>query len=221
DSQYYMDLAKAIGLKKEINNTKMELFPSKKDIAYANNFIKKNRIMGAIIGIAPGGASNPGQTVPLKRWPKKRYSELCNMILKKTKANIIFFGGKSDENIIRDIMNEIKIGSTNQNQIFNTVGKNTILQSAAMIKKCKVFISNDSGPMHIAAAVDTNTISIFGPTNPIKLAPLGKKHKYLWAKIKCAPCYKNGKFPKCSVKKCMNSIEEYVVFNEIKRKIKK
>lgn len=216
DSEYYLDLARAIGAGKEASSARMELFPSKEDNDFASSFMKKNRIKGKIVGIAPGGAYNPGQTVPLKRWPEKKYIELCASILNKTKANIIFFGGKTDKVTIKSVMFDAK---AKEHCRMHDAHGITILQSSALMKKCNVFVTNDSGPMHMAAAMNVQVISIFGPTNPKKLAPLGKQHKIFQSKLDCVPCYKNGSYPKCSHKKCMQAVKADDVFNEIKKVI--
>jgi ADP-heptose:LPS heptosyltransferase len=69
-------------------------------------------------------------------------------------------------------------------------GKTTLKQTAALIKLARLFIGNDCGPLHIAAAVGTPTISIFGPTDPQKLAPLGEAHIYVRSDAACSPCYR-------------------------------
>lgn len=215
DSEYYLDMAKAIGIKS--SDISMELFLSESDKKFADGFAKKNVLKGKVIGIAPGGASNPGQTVLLKRWSAERYIELCGLILEKTDAKIIFFGGKQDSEIIKKVENGIKNG---KGRIFDVSSRCSIQESAALMKKCRVFVTNDSGAMHIAAAAGIPTISIFGPTNPVKLAPLGKIHKYLWSRADCAPCYRNGEYKKCSHKKCMYAIKAEDIFYEVKKRIK-
>ncbi len=218
DSLYYLDMAKAIGAAGiENSDTSMDLFLSEPDKKFASNFVKKKGLGGKIIGIAPGGASNPGQTVLLKRWPCERYIELCNLILEKTDAKIIFFGSRQDTEAIKKIESRVENG---KGRIFDASGKCSIQESAALMKKCKVIVTNDSGAMHIAAAAGVQTISIFGPTNPVKLAPLGKKHKHIWSKIGCAPCYKNGSYAKCRHKKCMYSIKAKDVFDEVRKRLR-
>ncbi len=220
DSEYYLDMARAISAtdvdKKDVS---MELFLSEPDKKFASNFVKKRKMGGKIIGIAPGGASNPGQTVLLKRWPCERYIELCSLILEKTDAKIIFFGSKDDFDAIKAVEKKVKIKKERERRVFDASGRCSIHESAALMKKCKVFVTNDSGAMHIAAAAGVPTISIFGPTNPVKLAPLGKKHKYLWSKINCVPCYKNGSYAKCRHKKCMYAIKAADVFYAVKKRI--
>lgn len=218
DSEYYLDMARAIGAAvTNKSGNSMELFLSESDKEFADRFAKKKKIGRKIIGIAPAGASNPGQTVLLKRWPCERYIELSNMVLEKTDAKIIFFGGKQDTEVIKKIESRIENGN---GRIFDASGKCSIQESAALMKKCKVIVTNDSGAMHIAAAAGVPTISIFGPTNPVKLAPLGKKHKYIWSKIGCAPCYKNGSYAKCRHKKCMYSIKAKDVFDEVRKRLR-
>ena len=168
---YYLDLAKAAGLKVEYTDTQMDISISKADEKWAADFWKKNKLGNKAIGVAPGGAINPGQTFFGKRWPAEKYAELCEKL--NAKGNkIIIIGGPGDEAAAQTIAAKAKV--------VNAIGKASIKQSAALIKKCKAFVCNDSGPMHIAATTGTRVISLFGPTDPRRLAPIGKKNNYVW-----------------------------------------
>jgi lipopolysaccharide heptosyltransferase II len=168
---YYLDLAKAAGLKVDYTDTQMDISISNADECWAAEFWKKNKLGSKTIGIAPGGAVNPGQTFLGKRWPAEKYAELCEKLIARGNK-IIIIGGPGDEVAAQTIAAKAKV--------VNAIGKASIKQSAALIKKCRAFVCNDSGPMHIAAATGTRVISLFGPTDPRRLAPIGKKNKYVW-----------------------------------------
>jgi len=171
---YYLELAYKVGAEKT-KERQMELFLSEKDLRFADDFIKQNNLENKeIIGIAPGGAINPGQRMPSRRWPKERFLELCKRLVEKG-YKIILFGGPGDEDVGNYLIHNV--------YVYSVIGKTTIKETAALMKKCRLIICNDSGPMHIAASVNVPIISIFGPTDPRRKAPLGKKHKYLWNKM--------------------------------------
>lgn len=163
--EYYLDLAKLLNIK--ILTHDMEIYLTKKEKETAKKFIKNNKLKNKkLIGIAPGGAENPAQQAFIKRWPLENYVKLINKITKKNKkACIILFGGNNDVKTCKQIKEK------SNNKIINTAGKLTIKQSAALMKKCKIFITHDSGPMHLAGAVKVPLITLFGPTQSERFAP--------------------------------------------------
>ena len=173
--QYYLDLIPAIGGKKS-EDYRMDIAISKEYDDFAKQFLNKHRFIGRkIIGVAPGGAKNPGQDMPSRRWPIERYFDLVNELEKK-KYKVILFGGKDDGAAIKMIMSNTTAVSP--------LGC-SLKESAALIGYCKYLICNDAGLMHVAAGMDIPTISIFGPTDPIRKAPLGRKHRFLWKEMDC------------------------------------
>lgn len=190
---YNLDLLKKVKIKPV--NYEPEIFSSKKDKQYASDFIDKIGNKGRIIGIAPGGAINPGQDAYIKRWPKERYLELT-----KLNYNFIIFGGKEDKEIADYIISDSK----NKN-IYNSIG-NSPQQARELMKECDIIITHDSGAMHIASTTNTKLIVLFGPTPAKRFAPLGsyvisKKGRY-------CPCYDiYGNFKECEEKNCMEKIK--------------
>ncbi|MBN1645272.1 glycosyltransferase family 9 protein [Candidatus Woesearchaeota archaeon] len=166
---YYLDLARVVGAKEK--SKKIDLFVSKEDIELVDKLTKgiKN-----FIGIVPGGAKNPGgAVVGSRRWPKEKFIELINKIPKK--YSILLLGGKSDFELNKHILLKCK-----RKKIFNFAGKTNISQSCELMRRCKLVICSDSGPMHIASASGAKVISLFGPTNPARKAPLTKGSVALW-----------------------------------------
>ena len=106
-------------------------------------------------------AINPFAAWNAKNWPSERWVECIQNLLKVWKGNIIIFGGPAD---VEQSKNLGKI--INNKRIINKAGQLTLKQTAAVLKKCKLFITTDSGLMHIALAVQTKTIALFGVTNP-------------------------------------------------------
>ncbi|MFH1075208.1 MAG: glycosyltransferase family 9 protein, partial [Candidatus Firestonebacteria bacterium] len=97
---------------------------------------------------------------------------------------IIVFGGPKEQGIVNFLLKN----AIYSDKITSGLAED-ILTSAAMIKKCGLFISNDTGPMHLAAAIGVPTIGIFGSTNPVWTAPLGKSVRIIYKKLLCSPCY--------------------------------
>lgn len=206
---YYLDLLKFIGVVSD--GTDMDLVIDKKSETWAKFFVK--RIKKPIIGLGPGGAVNPGEAAFFRRWEKNGYVELVNMILDQ-RWSVILIGGPCD----RDCLDAIR--KTIKNDVLVST-HNDLIKNAAIIKHCDVFVTHDSGLMHIAAAVKTPVLSIFGPTNPKKKAPIGKIHKYVWARHLYSKGYEfYGKHPKNVDEITISDIKPKRIFNLLEHLVK-
>jgi len=201
--EYYLDLLSFFGVDSSIAPKDMVIAVFKKDEEYASRLFTSYKVSDKdpVIGVAPGGAKNPGEDMPIKRWPLEYYAELIDILVKHLNAKVIVFGGPSDKELAEKLM---KLTSV---PFIDLIGKTTLKQAAATIRKCRLFITHDSGLMHLAAASGTPTISIFGPTNPLKLAPLGNKHIYIKKELSCSPCYRDGVFADCKHQTCLKKIK--------------
>ena len=175
---YYLSLLESIGIKPKID-TQMDLFIDKKEINLANKFFKKNKLQDKIIGIfASDGDIKSERSNPLKesrdirKYPPNKWIELIQKLSKKYK--IILFGGPRDKEFNQKMINFLK----NKNIINGTCS--TIQETAAIMGKCSLIITTDMGPMHLASAVNNKIISLFGPTNPARKAPLHKESIAIW-----------------------------------------
>ena len=162
-----------------------------------------------LIGIAPGGGNNPKMSMPIRRWSLIYFSELINLIISSHDCRIILFGDKKETDIANNIL--FKVSNIN---IISFVGATTIRETAAILSKCRLIITNDSALMHLSSAVGTKTVSIFGPTSPYDKAPVGEGHVFIYKDLLCSPCYKYGKFPNCKTIDCMAQILPVEVYQE-------
>ncbi|MEM7819772.1 MAG: lipopolysaccharide heptosyltransferase II [Candidatus Aenigmatarchaeota archaeon] len=191
---YYLDLLKPLNITYDENDTKLDLFISKNDERFASNFLRKNKIKkdDLIIGVAPASTKDPKKTSSLRIWSSENYAKVIEKLVNLYNAKVILFGSKEDVKSIKEIQSKINV------KTYNSAGITKIKQAAALIKRCRLFITHDCGLMHIASAMDVIVISIFGPTDPRRKAPLNKGSIYLWKdKIKCERCEIFGKFPYC------------------------
>ena len=176
---------------------------------FADDFFKENAIKkgAAVFAISPGAKHKS------KMYPKEKFVNLINMITDKLNAHVILVGSKAD----KEIIGEIKASIKNSDKVSSLMSA-TIKESAAVIKRCDKLITNDSGPMHIAVAVGTPVVAIFGPTDKrFGFYPLSEKDVVLTMNYDCSPCSLHGK--KECVKynyKCLNDITEERIFKELK-----
>lgn len=170
---YYLSLLEAIGIKPNNNDTQLDLPLAKKDLSFADKFFKAHKLKGKIIGIVPGGGKNPGEKEPIRRWAIEKMMELVRRLSENHK--ILLIGGPEDVELCENIIIFLK-----SKNIISAAGKASRKQSATLMKKCSVIVCGDSGPMHIASAVNNRIVSLFGPTNPKRKAPLHKESIAIW-----------------------------------------
>ncbi len=112
----------------------------------------------------------PGSAVPAKNWPADKYAELANRLANKFGLHIITTGTKSEQAVISAVAKNIH----NRNKFTDLAGQTTLKQLIALLAGAKIVISNDTGPGHIAAALGTPMVMIFGYTNPLRVGPYGR-----------------------------------------------
>lgn len=184
---------------------RLELWPSDIDKERTGAFLEDNWIKPAqnLIGIN-ARASSKWHT---KNWPAKYIAELCDILAKEFNTRVVLTGAKEDIEYIEAVKN-----LTLAKPII-AAGRTGILELACLIKRCSVYITPDSAPLHIAAAMGTPFIALFGPTNPLRHAPPSDKGVILTKNLKCSPCYS----PNCMrAVKCMKEITVDEVLAAIK-----
>lgn len=182
-----------------------ELFWSASEEKLSNSIINQYKKNGKyLIGIVPGSVWKN------KRWPQDYYIELIKS-LREYPCSFFLIGGLSDYTLCEQIE---KMTRTNSK---NYAGKLSILESAALISKLDLMITNDSAPLHIANAVKTDVIAIFGPTvKDFGFYPFRKNDKLLEVDLYCRPCGKHGgnRCPEGHFR-CMLNIKPKIVAQEI------
>jgi heptosyltransferase-2 len=197
----YFQLLHLIGIHEKAHEPKLYLQPIEKDEAkaklklYGIDFQKKR------IGISAGAAY--GVT---KCWPKENFIELIKKFAgKKDSPQFVFFGDQMQVGMIEEICSKYP------HHVLNLASKTTIRELMAMIEHMDLFLSNDSGPMHIAEALGRPTLAIFGSTSPERTGPY-RNGKVLYKKVSCSPCYKRV----CPIDfRCMKEISVEQVYHEI------
>lgn len=216
----YLEVIKAIGIRDDGKGMNF-IISNEAEKAADEILTKKGLKKGDInIGVLAGGASNIKTEMPIKRWPVGNYAELSSKIAADG-YKVMLLGTDSDrpaaEAILKHVSEGLNRGNVAKN-ILDLTGKTTLEQTAAVMKKCNVIVTHDSGPMHLASAVDVPVISIFGPTDPREYYPLSRNSYYFWnvENIKCAPCYEDGRFPDCNDPICMKAVTVEQVYEKVK-----
>ncbi len=172
---------------------------SSTDVAHVDNFLSELGIGAGdrIVGIHPA-------TIPhwrLKRWAPARFAALADALILREGAKIVFTGGKEDAAELENIV------SLMREKAWITAGRTSIPQLAQLIRRCRLFVTNDTGPMHIAAAVATPLVAIFGPTDPQRSGPCGNPEMIRVVR-RDVPCRRPCFVSECAMgHECMNGIE--------------
>ncbi len=149
-----------------------------------------------------------------KQWPASHYSELANSFIKQG-WHVLILGSEADRDIANEIIN--KLGSKSKSAIINLCGETELSDAIDLLDTADFVVSNDSGLMHIAAALQKSLIAIYGPTSPNFTPPLSGKAQIIQRKVDCGPCFQR----ECPEKhhRCMQDISSAQVVSLIHKTI--
>jgi heptosyltransferase-2 len=183
-----------------LSDTKPRIFLKDKEIEEAQILLRRLGVSpGArLIGINPGAAYGSA-----KCWLPDRFRAVTEKLLKLENVHIVYFGDSTTQSLVREICQGLPV--------LNLAGLTTLRELASLIKLCSVMLTNDSGPMHIAAAVGTPLVALFGSTNEIATGPY-KTGTVIHKHVDCSPCYKRV----CPIDfRCMKRIETDEVYDAL------
>jgi len=128
-------------------------------------------------------ALNPGATHAVNRWPTNRFAELADLIIDQLHACPLIIGGPDDVPLADEIV------ARSRAKPLSLAGKTSLLQLGAILERCNLLVSGDTGPLHLATAVGTKAVALFGAADPVRTGPLGKGHRVIQAGgVSCVPC---------------------------------
>jgi heptosyltransferase-2 len=160
---------------------------------------------------------HPGARWETKRWEEEKFDKVCEILNQRPEVKIILFGDQKDHDLLERIS-----PSTEDQRIFKALNL-PLNKFMSLIARCDCFVTNDSGPMHIASALGVPVVAIFGPTHPkLGFSPKGSENVVLTANVKCSPCSLHGE-KRCHKKSryCMDLIEPEMVTAAVERILKK
>jgi heptosyltransferase-2 len=161
------------------------------------------RLRRPILGINPGATYGSA-----KRWLPERFADVANRFRTHTGGSAVIFGSEKETALAEEIDRLIPEGK------LCLAGKTSLRQLAALIAECDIILTNDSGPMHIAYAVGSPVLAIFGSTDPKLTGPVGEGHGVLRKDVSCSPCFERN----CITGdlQCMTTVTSEEVFSRIK-----
>ena len=181
------------------------LYIAIEDAEWAKEFLMENNLYNK----RPLIAINPSARWVKKRWPAASFSALINQLINELKAGIIIVGSKEDIPIAEEINSHVN------ERIAIATGKTSLKRLPALLANVNLLVTNDSGPMHIAAAIGTPVVALFGPTDHRLTGPYGSGHVVISKDMDCKPCLRRP----CKHGKplCMEMIAVEDVANAVKK----
>ncbi|MFP4686754.1 MAG: lipopolysaccharide heptosyltransferase II [bacterium] len=159
------------------------------------------------ITIHPGSAYGPA-----KRWPVELFNRFLSLFLEDSYFSVVAVGTGGEANLAEKIFEGLP-----EERVFNLAGETSLKQCMALLKNSRATVANDSGIMHLSAALGTPTLGIFGSTSPQLTAPLGKKTAVVSSKPECSPCFERD-CPLAEERyKCLKEIEPQTVYRKFKQ----
>lgn len=179
---------------------RLELWLSPAEKERARSFMAAHGLSDPVVAVHPGG-----RYFPLKRWPVERFARLVDLLAARGCRGVII-GGQEDAELARSLADRA------ESRPVVAAGRLRLKETAALLSYCRLFVGNDSAPLHMAAAVNTPSIGLFGPTDPRQFSPYGPGHTVIYEALPCSPCFRFlgglGQYlPKCYRAQCMEAIE--------------
>jgi heptosyltransferase-2 len=212
----YLDLMAAIGIEKpDYRSAGTSVHLTEKDRDFASDFLRGDgyRETTSVVGFQPGTSA----TMRWKQWPVERWRSLLDrLVAEAPAARIVLFGSSSEAPMIE------KMAEGLGPRVLLAAGKTSIKQAASLIEACDVLVCNDSGLMHVAGAVGTPVVAIYGPTDFSRTAPLGAGNSIIRHELPCSPCFTmegEERVRACPHHDCLMTISPDEVLVAIKRQI--
>ena len=176
---YYLEMLKSLGFQPAGEEPRLQTGEEFREIS--QDILRRHHITpgDTLIGMAPGATFGPA-----KMWFPERFAAVGDKLVDNFSAKIILFGSKGDQERAESVQGFSK------NSIISLAGKTSLKEAIALISECKLFITNDSGLMHLAGALGIPLVAVFGSTNPVTTSPVGEKSVIIHHNIKCSPCLK-------------------------------
>ena len=197
---YYLGLLSGTGM--PLHGRELTLFLTPEEQREARRFLAEKAGIDTpfLVGLNPGAAFGTA-----KRWLPNRFAETGRRMIFEHNAKVVIFGSPDDAALGRQLAKDIGRGS------INLCGQTSLRQAMTLIGQCHLFVTNDSGLMHVAAALNIPQVAIIGPTNPVATGPVNKASRLIHRPEACplSPCLK----PTCPItdQRCMTAISVEMV----------
>jgi len=165
-----------------------------------------------VICILPGGGASWGAQANYRYWPASYFGKLADSLIEHYRAKIFIIGSPSEKKLCAEVTHHMEYSA------IDLSGQTTLHQLGMLMKQCHLVIGSESGPLHLATALQCTTIPIYGPVDENVYGPYTQKspQNSLYHSLPCRPCYKNFSMPHCQNTLCLKELDPYFVRQKIK-----
>ncbi len=201
----FMETLNPLGINGPVDGIELPLLEEAR--RSADRFLSQQHVAGNRPLIALN--CSVGAARPARNWFPERFTALADRLIRDLGAEVVFVGGKEDREVVRTVM-----GAMNA-KAFSAAGELSIVESAALLARCKCLVTSDTGPLHLASAVQTSIVGLYGSTDPRRTGPVGKGHQVLIKDLPCVPCEE--KHCPLGTRACMDAIAVDEVFEAVQK----
>jgi heptosyltransferase-2 len=200
--EYYLSILRSMGWEAPAKDPVLHIVP--KDEETAEKLLASHGISSHdfLLGLSPGATYGPA-----KRWPAERFAVIADWAAERWGAKVLLMGSDAETELCKALSQKMK------RKALNLSGRTTLGEAMALIKRSQFFVCNDSGLMHLAAALNVPTVAIFGSTDGVATGPRGKYARIVRERVECSPCLE----PECPFGhyRCMLNITAARVWEEL------
>ncbi|MBI4355043.1 MAG: glycosyltransferase family 9 protein [Candidatus Omnitrophica bacterium] len=199
---YYFDLLAELGITAADRHLEVVVPPELQRWAQ-----KRLREMGirageALVGLIPGGGASWGTSASLRRWHAEGFAAVAQRLKRRPGMQLLLFGDHADRELCPPIVSLVP-------DIHDLCDQLSLMEFVALLAQCRVVVCNDGGPLHLAVAVGTRTVSVFGPVSEQVYGPYAPDgaHRVISYDPGCRPCYQRFHLPPCPIdRECLRRI---------------
>ncbi len=191
---YYLELLRRAGIIAELPETaeiRLEGRAAARQAGLAR--LPQLGLATPLIGVSPGAAFGSA-----KRWLPERFAAAATQLAKELHASVAIFGAASEADVCQEVASRIEA------PVKNLAGRTSLAEFIDLAAACSLYLTNDSGPMHIASALGVPTVAVFGSTNHLTTGPTGPSARVVRQPVECSPCMRR----ECPIDhRCMTGVE--------------
>lgn len=204
-AENFLETLKPLGVDSPVDRIELQAAPAA--IENIDQFLREHAIDKGRLLIALN--CSVGSARPARNWFPERFAELADRLIDELEAQVIFIGGNEDRELVRRVLAGMK------NRAISAAGELSLPESAALLTRCKCLVSSDTGPLHLATAVQTPVVGLFGSTDPRRTGPIGSGHRVILKGLPCVPCEE--KHCPLGTRACMAEITVDEVLNAVSK----
>jgi lipopolysaccharide heptosyltransferase II len=198
----HMETVAPLGIQPQLLT--LDFMPGSEAEAYADMVIKENALAADKLI-----ALNPGTSNPIKCWSTEQFAQLADRLISDLGMHVVIVGAPGETHLAD------AIESAMHEKPLKLAGKTSLLQLGAVLKRCQLLVSGDTGTLHMATAVGCRVVGLFGAVDPKRTGPVGMGHRVIQAKgVACVPC-RDRKCTNSRYLECMEKITVHEVFDAV------